>query len=591
MLQKNEWRDFVFQNPPIGRDFAQAKLEVLLSEKRDVVHAAYALGLAEYLMGRHLMSNNWYEYALNQPEFRKQKGPVWSDEEKALRKQSALYNNIGINCEIMEDWVAAEAAYARSRAIDLQLGDAHGAWMTAINMGLLRFRENQNEEARHLLQDAVDFFSSHGDDLNKGRALLNLAAAEEPLLDPDPAEQHAKEALRIFETLGDSTEAARALLTWAHILDSRGDQGALSDILGEIERGFAQRMQPQAQYAALILRGRHARHLKDWSGLDELLSKIDSTSKQFPDLPRSDMEFELRIAAAQARDQDEVALSLFREHSEKRLEQFGNKSAAMLAEVWEINDREAQMHLNEQLQLKLSFARRLNWFSGMALLLVLVSVALFLWKRKSDLRNHLVIIRLLRRHLMIKPNRSNLPMTPPAPPHLASENEEEPATPFFQELFASIEDLVARETLHRVSSTSLGDLASKLNSNPKYVSQAIRQETAMSYSDYINMLRVQDAQHMLLEEKDILLSLDQIADQCGFGSRRTFYRQFTKFTGMPPGQFLKLSQADRAAHLERNPGYALKLCHMPNLVNLAFRFVRARGWVGIIFDSSNETDD
>ncbi len=541
-------------NPQIGRDFAQAKLNVLLSEERDVVHAAYALGLAEYLMGRHLLSNNWYNYALNRPEFREQSGPVWSDHEKALRKKSALYNNIGINCEIMEDWVAAEEAYAQSRAIDLRLGEAHGAWMTAINMGLLRFRENQNEEARQLLQEAVDFFSSRGDELNTGRALLNLAAAEEPLHDPDPAEQHAKEALRIFEALGDSTEAARALLTLAHILDSRGEQEPLSDVLAELERGFKKHMQPQAQYAALILRGRQARQLKNWSALDELLSEIESISMQFPDLPRSDMEYELRMAVAQARDQDEVALSLFREHSEVRLEQFGNKSAALLAEAWEINDREAQVHLNEQLQLKLRFAKRLSWFSGVTLLLVLVSVALFLWKRKSDLRNHLVIIRLLRRQLMRKPHRNDSPMTPPAPHQLASENEDEPATPFFQELFASIDDLVARESLHLVSSTSLGDLASKLNSNPKYVSQAIRQETSMSYSDYINMLRVQDAQQMLLEGKDILLSLDQIADQCGFGSRRTFYRQFTKFTGMPPGQFLKLSQADRAAHLERGQG-------------------------------------
>lgn len=549
----DEWKAYVFSNPPQGRDFARAKLDVLLREQRDVVHTAYALGLAEYLLGRHLLSNNWYQYALEQPALVGREGLVWSDEEVALRKESALHNNIGINYEIMKDWVAAENAYARSRAIDLQLGETDAAWLTAINIGLLRFRENQPEEARRLLSEAVQYFTGRRDELNKGRALLNLSVAEQPLTaDPLLATRHAQEAYEIFEALGDSAEAVRALITLAQILDARGEQDAMGEVLREIERISPHQLTPQAAYSGIVLRASHARHRKDWQALDSLLLDIEALSEQYFDLPLLDLEFEVRMAAALAQGEKEAVFAIFREHKESLREQFGNKSASLLAEAWEVNDREAQLHRNEQLQLKLRFAERLNWFSALTLLLVGVAVALFLWKKRSDLRNQLVIVRLIRRHLARRPGQSEA-RTSESQLHEKG-TEVAPATPGFQELYAAIEDLVTREGIHRISNISLVDIASKLNSNARYVSQAIRQETSMSYPEYMNMLRVRDAQQLMLEQENQGLSLDQIADLCGFGTRRTFYRQFTKFTGMPPGQFMKLSEADRAAHIKHSGG-------------------------------------
>ena len=538
-----EWKAFVLSDPEGGRDFGRAKLDALLREERDVVHPAYALGLAEYLLGRHLISNNWYTYALEQPNLMERQGPIWSDEETALRKESALHNNIGINCEIMGDLLGAEEAYAMSRAIDLRLGETDAAWLTAINLGLLRFREHQHEAARELLEEAVEYFAARGDARNEGRALLNLAVAEQQLPTNERASQHAREAFAIFEALEDSTEAVRALITAGQFLDSRGEHRALGDVLKEIERLSPERQHPQVLYSGLVLEASHALHQREWDHLSNLLDDIVAISEQYPDLPRSDTELELRIAAALAHGNREAVLGLFRQHNQSLREQFGNKSAALLAEAWEVNDREEQLHRNEQLQMKLRFAQRLNGFGGLTLLSILVALGIFIWKRKSDARSQLVIVRLLRRHLARRSGATD------SPSHQLHDNGRAPQ---FKDLFAAVEELVSREGIHRNSSLSLGDVASLLNSNAKYVSQAIRQETSMSYPEYVNMLRVQDAQQAMLESESQGLSLDQIADQCGFGTRRTLYRQFTKYTGMPPGQFLKLSQVERAAHIRRS---------------------------------------
>lgn len=549
-----EWKAFVLGEPLEGRDFAYAKLDVLLREDRDVVHVAYALGLAEYLLGRHLASNSWYTYALDQPDLRERMGPVWSDEEQALRKESALYNNLGINYEVMQDWVAAEEAYARSREIDVRLGEEDAAWLTAINIGLLRFREHQIEEARSLLREAADHFAERGDAYNEGKALLNLAIAEQDLDPGDLSMEHARQAFERFAVLGDSTEAVRALVTAGQFSHYRGDHEALGEVLLDLERMRPGRLAPQIQYAALILQANRAAYKGDWTAVERFLGEVDSLMLQFPDLPHSDNELELKMAAAFARGDGETSLALFRAHNQGLREQFGNQSAMLLAEVWDINDRAEQMHRNEQLQTRLRFAQRLNWAGGLILLMAFLVAATFIWKRRSDLRSQQVIVRLLRRHLIHRSSRSPETKARTALEDTPSEaSRDEPgSSPLLRDLFMALEELVTNEGVHRVSNHSLGYIAGKLNSNTRYVSQAIRQETSLSYSDYMNMLRIQDAQQMMLAEESQGLSLDQIADQCGFGTRRTFYRQFTKFTGMPPGQFLRLSQAERAAVLEQS---------------------------------------
>ena len=63
----------------------------------------------------------------------------------------------------------------------------------------------------------------------------------------------------------------------------------------------------------------------------------------------------------------------------------------------------------------------------------------------------------------------------------------------------------------------------------------------MSFSDYINNLRVEHAKTLLSQNTENTKILT-IATRSGFSSEQSFYRNFNKFTGMKPLEWVKSVQ-------------------------------------------------
>ncbi len=61
----------------------------------------------------------------------------------------------------------------------------------------------------------------------------------------------------------------------------------------------------------------------------------------------------------------------------------------------------------------------------------------------------------------------------------------------------------------------------------------------MTVTDYINKIRIQRASDMLRKEN---LTMQEIADQCGFSDANYFARTFRKITGQSPGEYRKTVQ-------------------------------------------------
>jgi AraC-like DNA-binding protein len=105
------------------------------------------------------------------------------------------------------------------------------------------------------------------------------------------------------------------------------------------------------------------------------------------------------------------------------------------------------------------------------------------------------------------------------------------------DLFNEIESLVKSEKLYLEIDLKLNNLAEKLDKSVHHISQAINQKAEMSFPDYINQFRIEEAKLKLLEPKPdtiYTISLD-----VGFNSKAAFYNAFKKFTGMTPTQFKK----------------------------------------------------
>ena len=108
------------------------------------------------------------------------------------------------------------------------------------------------------------------------------------------------------------------------------------------------------------------------------------------------------------------------------------------------------------------------------------------------------------------------------------------------ELFAQISTLVREEQLYLDFDLKLNTLSEKLGSSIHHVSQAINQNSGMSFPDFINGFRIEEAKKRLLMPKPdtiFAISLD-----VGFNSKAAFYTAFKKVTSQTPTEFKKATK-------------------------------------------------
>ncbi|MTI29763.1 AraC family transcriptional regulator, partial [Cytophagales bacterium RKSG123] len=87
---------------------------------------------------------------------------------------------------------------------------------------------------------------------------------------------------------------------------------------------------------------------------------------------------------------------------------------------------------------------------------------------------------------------------------------------------------------------SLSILATKLKTQPNYISQYINEELDLNFHDYINSKRVNEFKHRIITSKYKHYKLIEVAYDCGFNSKSSFNRIFKKANGMTPSAYLKM---------------------------------------------------
>lgn len=80
---------------------------------------------------------------------------------------------------------------------------------------------------------------------------------------------------------------------------------------------------------------------------------------------------------------------------------------------------------------------------------------------------------------------------------------------------------------------TLQDIGACTQYNPDYAGKLFRRETGMTVIEYVNHLRINKAQSLLLDES---LTMAEIAEKCGFQSVNYFSMVTRKITGMAPRQ-------------------------------------------------------
>lgn len=93
---------------------------------------------------------------------------------------------------------------------------------------------------------------------------------------------------------------------------------------------------------------------------------------------------------------------------------------------------------------------------------------------------------------------------------------------------------------YQTKNLKISDMAQELGTCRTYVSNYINKIHGCSFSDYINQLRIEYAKQLMRSEQE---KITMIADRSGFSSEQSFYRNFKKFVGMTPSEWLTMNSA------------------------------------------------
>lgn len=87
------------------------------------------------------------------------------------------------------------------------------------------------------------------------------------------------------------------------------------------------------------------------------------------------------------------------------------------------------------------------------------------------------------------------------------------------------------------SDIRLSDLAARCSVCPEHLSRLFKKETGFGVSEYLSMVRLQNARQLL--RSDPALSVAAVAEKCGYNDSNYFSEQFKKHSGLSPRAFRK----------------------------------------------------
>lgn len=108
-------------------------------------------------------------------------------------------------------------------------------------------------------------------------------------------------------------------------------------------------------------------------------------------------------------------------------------------------------------------------------------------------------------------------------------------------IFKKILKALDEDKIWRDRNLSRENFAERIGVNRTYLTKTISQKMGMSYSQFINNKRVEEAIKLLSDPKMESLSMNDVASESGFASMTTFYTVFKKYKGISPLNYKKMA--------------------------------------------------
>lgn len=124
------------------------------------------------------------------------------------------------------------------------------------------------------------------------------------------------------------------------------------------------------------------------------------------------------------------------------------------------------------------------------------------------------------------------------------------------------------------SDITLSSIADELYISKSQLSRIFKSTTGVSFSDYLRNVRIKHVCKLL---KKCGMNVDDIAKECGFRDRNTFYKLFDSIVGMTPKQYRESFDPPKRARKEiENPIKEERICALLNDISENLQKGKAR---------------
>ena len=413
--------------------------------------------------------------------------------------QIQTHKSLGIDYLRIDDLEASLFHFEQGEALIFQSDDAYVAMGLYANMGITLQALGELERALEAYQSTYESALEAGRVLTQAQSLLNIATIySNDYEDYESAIEYYQRSLVLSEAND---------LTYGVMLNHLNIAVAFWG-LGRVDEAMASFNQAK-DMAQTLDRPNEMRHI------------LMQMSEFLAESGRFDEAYALKL------EENEIAERLFNESREQTIADLRVEYETEIAQQ-ALALAEAE---NEQQSQRI---RSLSVLIGL-LALLLVSAVSFLGYRNRSLQ------RLYRKNVeLLEAFEARQALRARTLDELANEDP-------LKVVYERLQDALESEGLYKDEGLTLATLARAVQSNEKYVSNAISRFADMNVANFVNHYRIQEAQK-LLRSADAKITITDVMLECGFGHKSTFYAAFKKFTGMTPTQFraVALKEAEHA---------------------------------------------
>lgn len=131
-------------------------------------------------------------------------------------------------------------------------------------------------------------------------------------------------------------------------------------------------------------------------------------------------------------------------------------------------------------------------------------------------------------------------------------NKAEQPAPSFKEpenhshlrpVFEKVKGYVEESEIYKNQHVKLSDLAGTLSIPEKQLSQAVNECFGDNINSFINSYRIRLAEAMLVDPAYSYLTIDAIAEECGFSNKVSFYKAFKRTHHMSPKEYKEIQNS------------------------------------------------